>query len=178
MAFSLCGLSYLLVVAAVIAVVFVGDAAAATKVWFNKIISPPSLPPAAPPPSFSALCCWWSFASAQDLAAEEFDLLASLVLRILPWADLVQGELSRRLMLFIVISTTFASAPTPQQSGALEFLPSTSWLYPWCGILVQDDSLIFVDKSYHIYRSSVCFFYNGFTSPLSTDALCAVSARL
>jgi CDP-diglyceride synthetase len=57
MAFSLCGLSYLLVVAAVIAVVFVGDVAAAvTKVWFNKIISPPS--PAAPPPSFSALCCW------------------------------------------------------------------------------------------------------------------------
>jgi hypothetical protein len=130
MAFSLCGLSYLLVVA----VVFVGEAApAVTKVWFNKIIFPPSLPPAAPP-SFSALCCWWSFASAQDLAGEKLDLLASLVLRILPWADLVQGELSRRLLLFAAISTTFASAPTPQQSRALEFLPSTSWLYPWCGI--------------------------------------------
>jgi hypothetical protein len=52
----------------------------------------------------------------------------------LPWADLVQGELSRRLLLFAAISTTFASAPTPQQSRALEFLPSTSWLYPCCGI--------------------------------------------
>jgi hypothetical protein len=36
MTFSLCGLSYLLVVAASIAVVFVGDATAAvTKVWYN-----------------------------------------------------------------------------------------------------------------------------------------------
>jgi hypothetical protein len=43
-------------------------------------------------------------------------------------------------------------------------------MLPSYGILVQADSPISGDDSYHIYRSSVCSFFDGFIGSLSTDA--------
>jgi hypothetical protein len=42
-------------------------------------------------------------------------------------------------------------------------------LLPPHGILVQADPLISGDDSYHIYRSLVCSFFDGFIDPLSTN---------
>jgi hypothetical protein len=92
---------------------------------------------------------------------------------------MVSGFPSRRLSGSVEIPASLDSAFTPQQPLVLEFASPTWWLRSWCsiltvrpphGILVQADSPISGDDSYHIYRSSVCSFFDGFIGSLSTDA--------
>jgi hypothetical protein len=182
------------VVVHVVASVFSGYLAAAVlapEVSINKIKSPPPPSPAVPPPLHSVLCCWCPLDAAPVLLGVEVDSIESFVDRTLPLVDLISRMISPRLSLPANISAApaLALASSSEQSRALELASSIRWFRSWygfditaipweAGILVQANSSISGDDYKHIFRSSVCFFNNSFTGPLSTDALCAASTRV